>query len=378
MSEDKNNRLHSRRGEMPGYGNNLYYIGQDEQPPDQQPPEAERIDALVARTLTSLGLWREIPAPAGKQMPTWQKQVIDVQKLAGICTRANVRQVVEVLEKDLEHSNSVVRMAVVRTLGKIHLTFPGYVRWVLFMRGLADQAPEVRTTTIQVFMTFVTAQPPRPPHAQAVERLVKTLSRIGDDGRAYEDESVNVSIIQLMGLLADLAPDTAIAALVSVACNHREDWPIREAAILALGSLYSRLSAEQRLSVDDTLYDEQPFVRQAAISALRGHVSAEITLEVLRTGNRQKQVYAAQALAQWGERLTLEALALDTSAASSARAAALLGLAQLAQTQDVVIKPTNLNRLAGERDFAVSSAAKILKGVCEIRNSHTGREESLG
>lgn len=363
---------------MADYESNEHTARQGERQGEQDPARTDFPDALAANILAHLGQLKDTPSRVYGTLPAWQRHIIDVQKLTETCTGANVRQVVQALEEDLGQKHKAVRMAVLRALGKIYLSFPGYVRWELFMRGLADQAPEVRATTIQVFMAWLSAPHPRPPHAQAIERLAKKLSQLDPDGRASEDESVNISIIQLMGLLGDLAPAPAVGAIVHIACNREEDWPLREAALLVLSSLYARLSASQRLQVDGALYDTHPFVRQVAMRALRWWVPVAAVLEVLHTGERHKQVCAAQVLGQWGERLTLSTLALDQHEASSVRAAALLGLAQLAQTQDLVIKNADLDQLVGERDFSVRIAAEVLKEVLEVRKPQGDREEGIG
>jgi HEAT repeat protein len=353
--------------------------GDHQQGPD--PADARVLDALKTQILAHLGLLPEMPEGSQSSIPAWQKQVIDVQKLAEMCNTANVRQTVEALEEELGQQQNAVRMAVIRALGKIYLSFPGHVRWELFMRGLADQSPEVRATTVQVFMACITAANPRPPHGQVVERLAKKLSQLGSDGRASEDESVNISVIQLMGLLGDQAPDTAVAAIVYIACNTREDWPVREAAILVLGSLYHRLSAEQCLQASETLYDAHPFVRRVAIHALQKWVTVAEVREVLRTGGTQRQVYAAQVLGQWGEHDALCEIAFAQKEASSMRTAALLSLAQLARTQDILIKSSDLERLINERDLslkAVKMAAEMLKEARQARHRQIEREEGAG
>jgi hypothetical protein len=350
--------------------------GDHQQGPD--PAEARILDLLKTRILAHLGQLQEIPPESYSSVPVWQKQVADVQKLAELCNATNVRQIVEALEQDLGQPQKAVRMAVVRTLGKISLSFPGHVRWELFMRGLADQLPEVRATTIQVFITSITAANARPLHVQVVERLAKRLSQLGPDGRASEDESVNISVIQLMGLLGDQAPATAVAAIVYIACNTKEDWPIREAAILVLNSLYPRLSVEQCLQVSETLYDGHPLVRQVAIYALKDRVAVAEVLEVLRTGGTQRQVYAAQVLGQWGNHYELRLIAFDQQAASSLRTAALLSLAQLARTQDILIRNAEMERLLGERDLALKTAAEMLREARRARGRQAEREEGTG
>jgi hypothetical protein len=361
---------------MSEHESNKHTIRQNNHWEEHHPADVPEM--LATTILAHLGLSNDVPSPAFGTIPAWHRQVIAVQKLAETCTAATVRQVVEALEKDLEQRQKAVRMAVVRALGKIYLSFPGHVRWELFMRSLADPSSEVRATTVQVFMTFVRAPQARPPHAQALERLAKRLSQLGRDGRSYEDESVNISIIQLLGLLGDLVPDTAVAAMIFIAGSPQEDWPLREAAILALGSLYPRLSARQRQQVSETLYDPHPFVRQVAIQTLRELVPVAEVLEVLRTGEKRIQVCAAQVLGQWGERFTLGTIALDAHAGSTLRAAALLGLVHLAQAQDLVIKNADLERLVGERDASVRAAAEMLKEVLEARRLRAEREEEIG
>ncbi|HEY1350758.1 MAG TPA: hypothetical protein VGF67_14135 [Ktedonobacteraceae bacterium] len=358
---------------MSEYESNKPTIGQNNHRKEPDVPEM-----LATTILAHLGLSKDVPSSAFGTIPAWHRQVIAVQKLAETCTAATVRPVVEALEKDLGQRQKVVRMAVVRALGKIYLSFPGHVRWELFMRSLADPSSEVRATTVQVFMAFVSAPQARPPHAQALERLAKHLSQLGRDGRAYEDEAVNISIIQLMGLLGDLAPATAVAAIVFIAGNQREDWPLREAAILALGLLYPGLSAQQRQGVSQTLYDPHPFVRQAAIQVLRERVPVREVFEVLQTGERRIQVCAAQVLGQWGEHLALGTIALDPHAASALRTAALLGLAHLAQTQDLVIKRADLKHLVDEGDASVRVAAEMLREVLEARRPPSDEKKKTG
>lgn len=351
---------------------------QRDQKQGADPAEFPSPDALKTRILAHLGLLPESPAESQSSLAAWQQQVLAVQKLTALCTSTTVRQVVEALEQDLGQPHTAVRMAVMRALGRVYLSFPGHVRWELFMRGLADQAPEVRATTVQIFLTFLTAANPRTLHRQVVEQLTKRLSLLRPDGRAYEDESVNINIIQLIGQLGERAPDMAVAAVVSLACNTKEDWPVREAALLVLGSCYPRLSAEQGLRVSETLYDAHPCVRQVAIQVLQERVTVAAVLEVLQIDHPQRQVYAARVLSQWGQQHTLYKIACDQQATGSQRTATLLALAQLARAQDILIRPADLERLLSERDPALASvrtAAEMLKEAREIRRTQVGRDE---
>lgn len=333
-------------------------------------------DKLNADILARLGLARQV----NEQAPDWQKRVHRVQKLIERWDRENgengeeiARKIDAFLRKD---AHEAVRMAAVRALGRIHLKAPEIVTWEPFLHALADRHPEVQATTMQVLAFFVKHKGQKYLPLSMIETLwqKKLVS-------PHTNKLFRLSIIQLLGMLGMQIPAPALARLVEL--THDADWQIREAAVLALGKL---LAPEEQVQLSDTLFDENTFVRQAALSAIDRRASWPVAkmLDALEVEDSDEQAHAARALGEWGQPTAeilhaLRELAIDRRTINENRVAAILALAQLASTSAFevgALGSTDKSKLLNDPDPEVRNAASILFQVLNDRPSRRRTKES--
>jgi HEAT repeat protein len=356
-----------RDKKMPKYENNRQNAASQGQKPSEKAANVRNTassGSLETAILARLGLLKE----ASAQAPAWQKRVAEIQKMA----ERRDKKEIEKLDKLRQHDPHVaVRMAAVRALGKLYLSVSpegisvvsGNVALEPFLDSLADEAPEVQATTVQVLMSVVSALDPTWLPEFMLDELVEQLKQ------ESTDRLVRISIIQLLSILGtDTIPE--IMALL-----YDRDWQIRETAVLALASLHKlTLGKERTLELHrklyGALYDKNPCVRKAAIIATHDWLPVEDLLKTLQTGSSTEQEQTARVLGEWDKPTpqilnTLLELAANKLATSSVRAAAIMALAQLAPSfnEGVISNVIIEKRLWQDPDEDIRCAADMLLDV---------------
>jgi HEAT repeat protein len=271
--------------------------------------------SLETGILLRLGLAKGVNTQAGGKKPHRQDDVLAVQELAKKGGMSNVERINWYLR---QNSYEAVRMAAVRALGEIYLSCGG-VTWEPFIRAFGDKHAEVQATAVQVLMSFVKARGPEYLPSMITDMLVNKQEQKGTD------DLVRITILQLFGMLG------MKTLLLSILKDP--DWQMRETAVLALAPFSNSLSSEkERYELSRKLYDANSFVRKAALIATRHWWPVEKVLEDLH--DQEQPAKAARVLGEW-EKPTPEIveklleLATNKQAASPARIAAILALAQL-------------------------------------------------
>lgn len=326
---------------------------------DIRPPSTLKRDVL-----TRLGLARDQVSPLStrptqqllKQLSTtedWHERAWIVQCLA---ERGEKAQVEDIIIACLRDPAEGVRMAAIRALGKLWQSGP--LRLGPFLNALVDSHPWVRATTVQVLASLK--------QQDLTDQLIALLEQRLEEKK--EDEVVCIAIIQLLGTLGKRAP---VQLLLDVSQDCGMSALVREAAVMALDVLRDNFPLEQLSRV---LYDDDRFVRAAAISVLRTGVPVNDLLQDLEEDSDvARQAKAARVLGELDRHTPLVENALRKAAtnvrkSSSVRVATLLALAQLG----AAINEHTLAKLQHTDDEDIRNAAEILADVLQHKGKLAG------
>lgn len=246
----------------------------------------------------------------------------------------------------LSYQHKAVRAAAVRGLHTLSQRNPGSVPIARFVEALSDASQEVRIAAIEA---LTSRRLPR----DVFEFLTKTLASKSDDGL------VRMMIVHLLGSSGKDAPFEALASALD-----DPDWQVREAAVLKLGEHIDYLSDTQRARLEAKIFDDEFFVRDAALFVLDRQWATDSLLAALRSTGDDRRIKAARALSemyapnQWDERprelgTTLIEIARDRRESGKVREAALQALAELREPAH----PDTLTILQIDSNTAVSEAA---------------------
>ncbi len=117
--------------------------------------------SLEATILARLGLLQRTDLVAEQDMPTWQKHVLNIQEsteqLLSVENHSRkIRESIETIDRALRKSeHEAIRMAAVRSLGKLYLARRGLVSREPFLYALEDPHPEVQVTAIEALISFI-------------------------------------------------------------------------------------------------------------------------------------------------------------------------------------------------------------------------------
>lgn len=319
----------------------------------------------------------------------WQKQVRKIEQIA----EEGKPGAVDRISLYLKAPHEGVRMATVRALLKLTKHGSGLVPVGPFIEALGDIHPHVRATAVEALAAYGPWSLP----VEAIRELMKKL--VSKNKR--EDKLVRMMIVHLLASLykettLQSLPDTweenryysgfkiyAEALQSLVAALEDGDWQVREAAVIALGSLMNRLAHDQRDQLDAMLYDDNAFVREAARLVLREQESqGEQSLEErllydLRSPASARRSQVALVLGEMGhlKQETLDELkrvAQDSREKSDVRESALLTLAELRAPID----EKTLGQMLNDQDESIREAALILHDALFPEQDPLDKEKS--
>lgn len=328
---------------------------------DRMPPET-----LKMQTLARLGLWKE-PAPPPsddqdatmKRIAVWQRQVMEIQSLAQKGKQGDAGAIKQI-ESFLGNKYVEVWVAAIRALAELSRVVPIAPRD--FFYPLAKVIPsEVRVAEIMALIVTGT----RPAGGQLDEYLEQVQNE-------QEEQTVRIAIIQLLGTLGRNVSQEALVGLLET----DPDWLIREAVVNALVALRNSTDAQGKRSLNKNLtkalYDDDAFVREAAVMALRESFPLKTILSDLHGADAGKREKAARALGAAGQvtSAVVEGLAKHATgdAMPAVRKAAVLALANL----DAHVDEATLMTLLKDRDEEVHAAALILEDMQSLLDDEQG------
>jgi HEAT repeat protein len=245
----------------------------------------------------------------------------------------------------LNHSSWKVRVQAVQALQRSTET-----RVIqALIRCLSDEATAVRIAAIQVLGALGELVP-----------MKELLTCLQD-----EEASVRIAAIQVLGALGKRVPvEYLLPTLTDL------DWTVRETAVLTLGKRVPD-------KVYAALYDEESFVREAALFVLQGRLPIKQLVHDLKYGDLKMRVGLASIMGEFKELATfpelLKALiyVLQHENESNVRKEAILSLGRL----DISVPVEPLQAARSDSDQGVRVAAEIVldaKGIQLLSDSDAG------
>lgn len=313
-------------------------------------------DTLKMQTLARLGLWKNSPpSPPSddpdktmKGVPVWQGRVLEIQALTERGKQGDTKAIKQI-EAFLGNKYVEVGAAAVRALEE--LVRVGRIAPQHFFYYLT--APTEVRVLVLLALASMSVKPPPDLLNQFVEEVQNE----------QEEPSVRIAIIHLLGTLGEQTPDNVLNELL----ERDPDWMVREAVVNALVALRISMTAHRKRVMDriltQALYDEDAFVREAALVALRERFPVKAILGDLHASDAGKREKAARILGSSGQATPAVVEGLTNHAVHdtvpAVRKACVLALASL----NASIDETTIMTLLKDRDEEVHAAALILEDI---------------
>lgn len=326
-------------------------------------------DTLKMQTLARLGLWKEPPPTVDdtdatmKGVPIWQSRIWKIQSLVERGKQGD-NKAINQIEAFL--GNKYVEVGIAAVCGLEELTRVGRIAPRHFFYYLTAPA-KVRAVVILALASMAVKPLPN-------GLLDQFLQEVQNE---QEEQTVRIAIIQLLGTLGRHEPLEVLGQLL----EGDPDWLVREAVVNAIVTLRDSLDEQAKRGLNKmlipALYDENAFVREAAVVALRESFPLNTILSDLHGKDTGKREKAARALGAAGKvtPAVLERLAKHATgdAVPAVRKAAILALSCL----DVPIDDATLTTLLKDRDEEVHAAALILEDMQSVLDDEQdeGRQE---
>ncbi len=335
---------HSRHGDSPEDRNH------ERQQPGMEPVASS--PDLESKILSRLGL-------SSKGAEEWQQRIREIEW--NIEHGGN--NALGPISSFLNHPNKAIRIAALRGLLALEKRDPGLVPLKPFVDALYDDEPQIRLAALEALTSY------------GARRLLKEI--LNDLENKLKNEDVDEwERMWIVHLLASLGDQVPVALLVNALQDKH--WQVREAAVLALGTLIQRLEPQQRERLDTMLYDDDDFVRQAALLVLRKYIPTERLLADLRSGDSEKQRRAARVVGELKDHekemlAALQDILRAPQASNKLLQSALEAMAELRMP----VGERLLNRFLHHEDESIRAAASMLYDALHPNPEPEARRENI-